>query len=145
MPLFPAAPPLPLRTKRNFKSLQLPDVLPPLATEMTGNIDAHADPDPGPTQLAPPPLPAGVKRRPPPLGSSSGGIGFLSPGGLGSARHSAVQATLSSTLAKLDMVKFDLRDADLRAIAELGQGNGGCVIKVEHLPSGTIMAKKVGC
>lgn len=72
----------------------------------------------------------------------------MSPGGLycdtGSARHSAVQATLSSTLAKLDMVKFDLRDADLRTITELGHGNGGSVMKVEHVPSGTIMAKKVG-
>jgi mitogen-activated protein kinase kinase len=64
--------------------------------------------------------------------------------GTGSARHSAIQPTLSSTLVKLDMVKFDLRDGDLRYMAELGQGNGGSVIKVEHVPSGTIMAKKVG-
>jgi mitogen-activated protein kinase kinase len=63
---------------------------------------------------------------------------------MGSGRHSAVQATISSTLAKLDMVKFDLRDADLHSMEELGQGNGGSVMKVEHVPSGTIMAKKVG-
>ncbi len=54
--------------------------------------------------------------------------------------------TLSNTLASLDMnaeVKYDLRDEDLKDLHELGQGNGGSVKKVEHVPSRTIMAKKV--
>ena len=148
MPVLPAVPPRSLRTKRNFRSLQLSEALPPIVTEGIEAVDVPADSKPGPVPTRP--APPAMKRRPPPLGSSPGGIGFLSPGGLdsdtgtGSARHSAVQATLSSTLAKLEMVQFDLRDADLRNMAELGQGNGGSVMKVEHMPSGTIMAKKVG-
>ncbi|KAH9936399.1 kinase [Fomitopsis serialis] len=54
--------------------------------------------------------------------------------------------TLSSTLANLDLNserKYDLRNEDLRDMQELGQGNGGSVKKVEHVPTGTIMAKKI--
>lgn len=57
-------------------------------------------------------------------------------------------ATLSSTLANLDLnasgrKKFDVKSEDLKNLQELGQGNGGSVMKVEHVPTGTIMAKKV--
>ncbi|KZV73196.1 kinase [Peniophora sp. CONT] len=55
-------------------------------------------------------------------------------------------ATLSSTLANLDMnatTKYDLRDEDLKDLNELGQGNGGSVKRVEHIPTHTIMAKKI--
>jgi len=38
--------------------------------------------------------------------------------------------------------KFDLRNEDLKDLQELGQGNGGSVKKVEHIPTGTLMAKK---
>jgi mitogen-activated protein kinase kinase len=38
---------------------------------------------------------------------------------------------------------FDLRGDDLRTLTELGHGNGGTVSKVEHIPTKTIMAKKV--
>ena len=37
----------------------------------------------------------------------------------------------------------DLHNEDLKDLQELGQGNGGSVKKVEHTPTGTIMAKKV--
>jgi len=37
----------------------------------------------------------------------------------------------------------DLKNEDLKDIQELGQGNGGSVKKVEHTPTGTIMAKKI--
>lgn len=37
----------------------------------------------------------------------------------------------------------DLKNEDLKDMQELGQGNGGSVKKVEHVPTGTIMAKKV--
>lgn len=130
----------PLRTKRNFKSLQLP----------TAPAAASAPADANPLATRSPPAPAG-KKRPPPLGENvTPAIGFLSPGGLesamGTGRRSAMHATLSSTLAKLDMnavVDFNLQNADLKNLAELGQGNGGSVMKVEHVPTGTIMAKKV--
>ena len=55
--------------------------------------------------------------------------------------------TLSTTLANLELNSehkyHDLRNEDLKDLHELGQGNGGSVKKVEHLPTGTIMAKKV--
>ena len=53
---------------------------------------------------------------------------------------------LTQKLAKMDMQsekKLDLRNEDLKELQELGQGNGGSVKKVEHVPSGKIMAKKV--
>jgi hypothetical protein len=65
----------------------------------------------------------------------------------------SAHASLTSTLRNLDINskagpggerKFDLKNEDLRTIQELGQGNGGSVVKVEHIPTGTIMAKKVG-
>jgi hypothetical protein len=39
--------------------------------------------------------------------------------------------------------KLDLRAEDLQKIEELGAGNGGSVDKVLHVPTRTIMAKKV--
>ena len=67
-------------------------------------------------------------------------------GGSASVRRNTYHAALSNTLANLDMnaeIKFDLRNEDLKDLQELGQGNGGSVKKVEHTPTGTIMAKKV--
>lgn len=56
-----------------------------------------------------------------------------------------MQATLSNKLAQLELKKRikDLGAADLKKLSDLGQGNGGSVEKVEHIPTGTIMAKKV--
>ncbi|KAF9560893.1 kinase [Agrocybe pediades] len=62
------------------------------------------------------------------------------------SRRNTYHATLSTTLANLDMnaeIKFDLKEADLKDLQELGQGNGGSVKKVEHVPTKTIMAKKI--
>jgi len=39
---------------------------------------------------------------------------------------------------------LDLRPEDLDFIKELGSGNGGTVSKVRHVPTNTIMARKVG-
>ncbi|KAF9555200.1 kinase, partial [Agrocybe pediades] len=61
-------------------------------------------------------------------------------------RRSALHATITNTLAKLDLKatpKLDIKNEDLRKLADLGQGNGGSVVKVEHEPTGTIMAKKI--
>ncbi|KAF5378461.1 hypothetical protein D9615_007069 [Tricholomella constricta] len=134
----------PLRTKRNFKSLQLPvadlELTPP---------DAAV---PAPTRLAPAgPQPLLNRKRPPPLGDAPSVPGFLSPGGLdsaigsgvGSGRHSALHATLAKMELHAPVEISDLKNADLRNLAELGQGNGGSVMKVEHVPSGTVMAKKI--
>ncbi|KAF8055168.1 kinase-like domain-containing protein [Lyophyllum atratum] len=136
----------PLRTKRNFKSLQLP---------VDDPIDPTPAPLPVPTRLAPAgPQPQPNKRRPPPLGDAPPVQGFLSPSGpgldsaigsgVGSGRHSALHATLAKMELHAPSVEIsDLKNADLRNMAELGQGNGGSVMKVEHVPSGTVMAKKI--
>ncbi|KAJ3729310.1 ste7-like protein [Lentinula raphanica] len=143
----------PIRKKRNFKALQLPTAQPTLPSE----------PEPIPTRLAPV---ASGKKRPPPMtlkapklppssttvedgnlltvqsSSTSAPNTAISP----SAKRNTYHTALSNTLASLDLnaeVKYDLRSEDLKDLQELGQGNGGSVKKVEHTPTGTIMAKKI--
>lgn len=51
------------------------------------------------------------------------------------------------TSAQLEIgIEFnlDLRAEDLEFIKELGSGNGGTVSKIRHIPTNTLMAKKVG-
>jgi len=144
----------PIRKKRNFKALQL-DV----------SLSATPkDPEPVPTRVAPTTTVAKSKKRPPPMtlnapklgqtpaandtdGCPPVANGLLSASGTGAAssRRNTYHATLSNTLANLDMnaeTRFDLRNEDLKDLQELGQGNGGSVKKVEHIPSKMIMAKK---
>lgn len=40
--------------------------------------------------------------------------------------------------------KLDLKREDLKEIKQLGSGNGGTVSKVQHIATGTVMARKVG-
>jgi mitogen-activated protein kinase kinase len=138
-----------LRKKRNFKALQL-DVAQPVAPP--------ADAEPVATRLAPPAV--GGKKRPPPMtlkapkiGNGDNPLPSVNNGllsgpvtGSASARRNTYHTHLSNTLANLDMnaeTRFDLRNEDLKDLQELGQGNGGSVKKVEHVPSGTMMAKKI--
>lgn len=54
--------------------------------------------------------------------------------------------SLDGRIANLEIgieFKLDLRQEDMKVISELGFGNGGTVSKVMHLPTKTIMAKKV--
>ena len=143
----------PIRKKRNFKALQLDVAQPP--------PEPQPQLQPVPTRLAPA---AGGKKRPPPMAlksstknDSSTAHGAADDNGLlsvtngptsapASAQRTTYHTTLSNTLANLDMnaeTKYDLRDEDLKDLKELGQGNGGSVKKVEHVPTHTIMAKKV--
>ncbi|KAI0248641.1 kinase-like domain-containing protein [Lactifluus subvellereus] len=152
-----------IRSKRNFKSLQLDVAAQPLS--------APPEPDPVSTRPAPASKPAagGSKKRPPPMNlkpktpadpsASDGPVGdgllTVTPGPTSapasgvlsaSAKRMTYHTTLSNKLASLDMsavVKYDLRDEDLKDLNELGQGNGGSVKKVEHVPTHTIMAKKI--
>jgi len=60
--------------------------------------------------------------------------------------RSSLHHHLTEQIATLDInseKKLDLKNEDLKELAELGQGNGGSVKKVEHMPTGTIMAKKI--
>jgi mitogen-activated protein kinase kinase len=150
----------PIRSKRNFKALQL-DVTPQPEPPET---------EPVPTRLAPATKPAGGggKKRPPPMTlkpkvPADAPAGDTAVDGLlavaqaptsapasantsASVKRMTYHTTLSNTLASLDMnaeIKYDLRDEDLKDLNELGQGNGGSVKKVEHVPTHTIMAKKV--
>ena len=59
------------------------------------------------------------------------------------ATASASKTYHSALSEKLANFGEDLKNEDLKDIQELGQGNGGSVKKVEHTPTGTIMAKKV--
>jgi mitogen-activated protein kinase kinase len=95
---------------------------PPPPSDSSSAVDAFV-------AIAPPPSSAPV------TGTPSAGV-----------KRMTYHTTLSNTLASLDLnaeVKYDLRDEDLKDLHELGQGNGGSVKKVEHVPSRTIMAKKV--
>lgn len=40
---------------------------------------------------------------------------------------------------------LDLKPEDLEIIKDLGAGNGGTVSKVRHIPTNTVMARKVWC
>lgn len=67
-------------------------------------------------------------------------------GSFASGRRNTYHAHLSNALANLDMnaeIKFEVKADDLMDLQELGQGNGGSVKKVMHVPTETIMAKKV--
>ncbi|KAL5482739.1 STE7 [Sanghuangporus weigelae] len=146
-----------VRKKRNFKALQLdvtksaqpPPPQPPLNAE--------------PVAIRPPPQ-ANGKRRPPPMKLAAPKVtanpppvedNLLTVNGVGSnsaPATGALSATrpyhndLTQKLANLDMnaeTKYDLRNEDLKELQELGQGNGGSVKKVRHVPTGKIMAKKI--
>lgn len=157
----------PIRKKRNFKALQLnvakpapPPPPPPPAepqAEQVQPIAMRQAPTAG--KKRPPPMTLKAPKIPPTGGAVSAieqdtpnmltvvssGPSSAPATGTTSTRRNTYHATLSSTLANLDMnteIKFDLRNEDLKDLQELGQGNGGSVKKVEHTPTGTIMAKK---
>ncbi|KIJ64421.1 hypothetical protein HYDPIDRAFT_175414 [Hydnomerulius pinastri MD-312] len=148
----------PIRKKRNFKALQL---------DVTQSAKPK-EPEPVlvPTRVAPATTAAKGKKRPPPMTLSApklgqtpaandvdanllsvqGGPTSAPATGSASARRNTYHTTLSNTLANLDMnaeTHYDLRNEDLKDLQELGQGNGGSVKKVEHVPTKTIMAKKI--
>lgn len=137
-----------LRTKRNFKALQLPQAVAAAAPASTDPLAPRGVDSTAPAPGMPAP---GLKKRPAPLnglggsgnGNRDGKTSYKSPSAA-PGRRSTI-ATLSNTLAKLEMngPDFDLKKEDLKNLEELGQGNGGSVMKVEHVPTGTIMAKKV--
>ncbi|KAJ7741374.1 ste7-like protein [Mycena metata] len=154
----------PIRKKRNFKVLQLvvaPEVSPP-----------PPEPEPVPIRQAPVAGGApGGKRRPPPMtlkapklpanttsatpvedntlltvsNGNSSSPHTASPHAHANRRNT-YHTALSNTLATLEIkneIKFELRNEDLKDLHELGQGNGGSVKKVEHIPTGKFMAKKI--
>ncbi|KAG8886225.1 MAP kinase kinase (MEK) [Tulasnella sp. 331] len=157
-----------VRKKRNFKALQLDvaetPVPAPAPVEAPLPVVASLPPGTRPaSSRAAPGAPGGGRKKPPTMdlskskGAAAAGTGGK-PGSLagagsnsattsGAAQRSNYHTTLSEQIATLDITgshpRLDLRQEDLRPIGELGQGNGGTVNKVMHLPTKTIMAKKV--
>ncbi len=161
-----------VRKKRNFKALQLdvtkPPSEPPQTQQQPVLNTAKKEPITIPiaTRNAPTVAPiANGRRRPAPivladpkLKASAAPVNDENLLTVMSTPHSApatgsISATrpglhtdLTQKLATMDMnaeTKLDLRNEDLKELQELGQGNGGSVKKVEHVPTGQIMAKKV--
>ena len=159
-----------VRKKRNFKALQLnvskpePVAAPPpqslLEPVVVAPTIATAK-QPVATRNAP-----NGRRRPPPMNLVAPKVTATAqtvPGddnlltvsttpnsapvtGSTSATRPAYHNDLSQKLANMDMnaeTRYDLRNEDLKELQELGQGNGGSVKKVMHIPSGKTMAKKV--
>lgn len=149
-----------VRKKRNFKALQL-DVTKSAQPTPQPSAPATQPVEPKPTRNPPA---ANGRRRPPPMKLAAPAIqtqttnedNFLtvSQNTSNSAPATgALSATrpyhndLTQKLANLNMnaeTKYDLRNEDLKELQELGQGNGGSVKKVQHVPTGKTMAKKVG-
>ena len=129
----------PLKTKRNFKALQLPE----LNVELGA---AQQETEPVPSRPAPLPAAAADRRRPPPLQAEAMSSPLTAGSPATGRTRSAIQASLTNTLARLDIMgraPLDLRNEDLTSLPELCHGNGGSVVKALHVSSGTIMAKKV--
>lgn len=60
------------------------------------------------------------------------------------SRHSRNDTEDSSAQLEIGIeFNLDLRPEDLEIIKDLGSGNGGTVSKARHLPTNTIMARKV--
>ena len=82
--------------------------------------------------------------------SSAGSSGPPGGAGTSSYRNSSTQAyhsKLTEQLANLEIgveFKLELRAEDLEVVKEVGHGNGGTVSRVRHVPTGALMARKVG-
>lgn len=125
-----------------------------------------------PTRLAPPPRGkkkppmmdlSKTRNRDAPISASTEAPGdasvVLTIGATGSSSAPATgtpasrpnyQSQLQQQLASLDIngsgegsARLDLKSEDLKELSELGQGNGGSVKKVVHIPTGKKMAKKI--
>ncbi|KAK7041987.1 STE/STE7/MEK1 protein kinase [Favolaschia claudopus] len=121
-----------IRKKRNFRDLQLP------STSLGPRTADSDSAEPIPTRHAP----LGPRKRAPQLHENGITADPFSPDA------ASIQASLSNTIASLDRKpkykEFDLKnDTDFTILQELGQGNGGSVMKVQHVPTGTVMAKKI--
>ena len=141
-----------IRKKRNFKGLNL-DVT---KSNESPNPPPSTQPEPVAIRM-PPPAGGPGRKRPPPMNlapkpqteqpdDSNGIVMSTTPN---SAPVTGSRPTyhndLSQKIANMDLnaeKKYDLKNEDLKDLKELGQGNSGSVKKVEHIPSGKIMAKK---
>lgn len=155
---LPTTPSRPLRTKRNFKALQLPTGptlnLTPIASPSTGfrkppppsttssntsssstvtaNSTSQLQTTVGLTQT---PLPSSLNPNAP--------IPSTGDTPVTSQQRSAIRATITKTIAGFSSKSLDLQNEKLVHIREIGQGNGGSVSLVRHRDTQIVMAKKV--
>ena len=134
-----------VRKKRNFRALQLPVGMASLSLNDSELVPSRVAPL-GPRAVAPigPPAPAPHGNRPTSL--RSGRRNALQ---LAATPHSTTLPLLSSTHAALhgNTEKREFEKEEFTSLQELGSGNSGrtSVMKVQHVGTGTIMAKKVRC
>ncbi|EKM75110.1 hypothetical protein AGABI1DRAFT_123361 [Agaricus bisporus var. burnettii JB137-S8] len=134
----------PLRTKRNFKALQLPTGptlnLPPIASPSAG---FHKPPPASATDSsatvtanssAAKPRDANPLANPTPRSRETP----VTP-----QQRSAIRASITKTIAGFSSKSLDLQNEKLIHIREIGQGNGGSVSLVRHRDTQFIMAKKI--
>ena len=161
-----ATPQPPIRRKRNHKALKLDVDQPPPSPqpEPLPAVIAATRAAPSHPNAKVPLAAGGAKKRPPGLSlgtkastktapTSQHDDGMLtipapsSAQGTGSASpfRSNYQSTLTQQLEALSLGQVALKAEDLREVGDLGSGNGGSVKKVLHVPTGTLMAKKVRC
>ncbi|KAJ3566280.1 hypothetical protein NP233_g7097 [Leucocoprinus birnbaumii] len=163
-------PPRPLRTKRNFKALQLPSgpTLNQLPLGSPGSSFRRAPPGPPGTSsttasTASSTSTSTTSTSTVTVASNPVGLGFGSVEGgtplpsalnaplsstgdtpVTSQQRSAIRATITQTIAGFPQRKsLDLQNEKLVHIREIGQGNGGSVSLVRHRDTDIIMAKKV--
>ena len=149
--------------KRNWKGLGLDVTQPPPSPQPEPlPIPVASRPAPSPANAKGASATGGAKKRPPGLSLGTKGPakgasvpqhddGMLtipdpsSAQGTGSASpfRSNYQSTLAQQLEALSLGQVALKAEDLREVCDLGSGNSGSVKKVLHVPTGTLMAKKV--
>jgi len=84
------------------------------------------------------------RRSPIPLPVSTPETAELSTSSPSQSSYHSLQERLATMEMGQSDASMDLRVEDFRTLSELGQGNGGTVSKVEHIPTQKTMAKKVG-
>lgn len=158
-----------VRKKRNFKALALQVDAPapvadvvaarPLAkvgvagSQMTAVAATRAAPS-APNKRKPPAMdlskskvPAEAvdvpQHSPSPLAVSTPKSASLSASSPSRSSYHSLQERLATMEIGHSDASLDLKADDFRTLSELGQGNGGTVSKVEHVPTQKIMAKKV--
>jgi mitogen-activated protein kinase kinase len=130
-----------VRKKRNFRAMQLP--------VGTASLSLN-DSEPVPSRVAPLEPRAVAPIGPPAPGPHGNRLTPLRSGiQLAATPHSPTLPLLSSTHATLhgNTEKREFENKDFTSLQELGSGNGGrtSVMKVQHVGTGKIMAKKVCC
>jgi mitogen-activated protein kinase kinase len=109
-------------------------------TSSNSSLSLPTDASGSDSTLSSPSLPSSA------FSSSAGSTSFKNTSSTLSS-HQQYQNKLNEQLANLEIgveFKLDLRSEDIEAVSELGHGNGGTVTKVRHIPTGAIMARKVG-